>query len=142
MDDERERYARAARVLGRRMAEQQAAFVQRERDLEEWLREQATQIVEKDIRFTKLWRKLHEADRHYNWHKRRADQAGVVQDKMREEIDWLKRLVEERDATIERQRRDIRKLSGGLFGRLNWLLIRARRKLFSRSRGGDGGSAT
>jgi polysaccharide pyruvyl transferase WcaK-like protein len=137
VDDERERYARAARALRRRTAAQQAAFVERQRDLEEWLLEQATQIVDKDIRFTKLWRKLHEADRHYNWHKRRADQASVVTDKMQEEIDWLRALLEDRDATIERQKRDIGKLSHGVFGRLNWLLIRARRKLFSGSRDGD-----
>jgi hypothetical protein len=142
LDDERERYARATRALGRRMAAQQAAFDDRERALEEWVRGQATQIVEKDIRFTKLWRRLHEADRHYNWHKRRADQASVLTDKMQEEIDWLKGIVEEREATIERQRAEIEQLRHGVFGRLNALVGRVRRRLFSRSGRDDAGSAT
>jgi polysaccharide pyruvyl transferase len=142
LDDERERYARATRALGRRMAAEQAAFADRERDLEEWIRDQATEIVEKDIRFTKLWRKLHEADRHYNWHKQRADQASVLTDNMQEEIDWLRGLLEQREATIERQRSEIEQLRHGVFGRANALIVRVRRRLFSRSRRDDPGTET
>jgi hypothetical protein len=142
LDDERERYARATRALGQRMAAQEAAFSDREEALEAWIKDQATQIVDKDIRFTKLWRKLHEADRHYNWHKRRADQASVLTDKMQEEIDWLKGIVDEREATIERQRAEIDQLRHGVFGRLNALIVRVRRRLFSRSGRDDAGSAT
>ena len=47
------------------------------------------EIVAKGPRFTALWRKIHEADRHYHWHKLRADRAD-------EEIEKLWRLHEGR----------------------------------------------
>jgi polysaccharide pyruvyl transferase WcaK-like protein len=88
--DERERYAIATRSLAARMAATQAAFAERERDLRAYIDAQARELVEKDIRFTRLWRRLHEGDRHYHWHLRRADEAEAANEQLRAEVEWLR----------------------------------------------------
>ena len=90
LPDERERYAVATRSLAARMAAMQSAFAERERDLVGYLDAQAREIVEKDVRFTKLWRKIHEGDRHYHWHYRRADEAEELNEQLRGEIARLR----------------------------------------------------
>jgi polysaccharide pyruvyl transferase WcaK-like protein len=115
--DERERYALAVHALGARMAEQQAAFADRERDLAEWIKGQAAQIVEKDIRFTKLWRRLHDADRHYAWHKGRADDAEELIERQRAEIEWLGAVADERQREVDQLRADVVRL----LGRRRWI---------------------
>jgi hypothetical protein len=72
------------------MAAMQAAFAERERDLRAYIDAQARELVEKDIRFTRLWRRLHEGDRHYHWHLRRADEAEAANEQLRAEVEWLR----------------------------------------------------
>lgn len=112
LDDERERYARATRALAARMVAQQAAFADREHDLRAWLEAAMREITEKDIRFTRLWRRLHEGDRHYAYQKKRADEAGSVQAALREEVDWLGGLLEGSERLVEHQRAEIDRLRG------------------------------
>ncbi len=117
LDDERERYARATRALGTRLASQQAAFAARERELDRLLAMLGRELTEADIRFTRLWRKIHEGDRHYNWHKQRADGA------------------EERVIELERRLRR--------YDRIPWRRAwnKARRTLAARSKTDSGGAA-
>lgn len=135
--EERERYALAVRALGARMAAQQAAFAERERDLAEWIKGQAREITEKDIRFTKLWRRLHDADRHYAWHKGRADDAEELIERQREEIAWLGGLSAEREEELERLRADLTRL----LGRRRWIrrALRAPGRALDAIRGRPGG---
>jgi hypothetical protein len=81
--------ARAERALRIRLREQERAAAEREQDLLAYNEHLSTEIVAKGPRFTALWRKIHEADRHYHWHKLRADRAD-------EEIEKLWRLHEDR----------------------------------------------
>ncbi len=80
---------RAARALRARLREEEQAAHDREQDLLTYNEQLNTEIVAKGPRFTALWRKIHEADRHYHWHKLRADRAD-------EEIEKLWRLHEDR----------------------------------------------
>ena len=80
---------RAARALRARLREEERAAHDREQDLLTYNERLNTEIVAKGPRFTALWRKIHEADRHYHWHKLRADRAD-------EEIEKLWRLHEDR----------------------------------------------
>jgi hypothetical protein len=105
LDDERARYARAARALTARLAQQQAAFADRERDLEDWLRGIAVELSEKDVRFNLVWQKVHQADLLYHFHKERADHADEHLAPLREEIAWLRGVVGERDRQLEAARR-------------------------------------
>ncbi|MEP6759714.1 MAG: hypothetical protein ABJB55_11015, partial [Actinomycetota bacterium] len=80
---------RGERTLRIRLREQERAAAAREQELLAYNDRLNTEIVAKGPRFTALWRKIHEADRHYHWHKLRADRAD-------EEIEKLWRLHEER----------------------------------------------
>ena len=137
LDDERERYARATRALAARMAAQQAVFADRELDLRSWLDAATRESTEKDIRFTRLWRRLHEGDRHYAWHKDRADEAESLLARTQEEVAWLRGVLQEREELIEGQRPEIDRLQGEIdrlqeeIDRLKeresrWLLFRER----------------
>ena len=88
--DERERYAIATRSLAARMAATQAAFAERERDLRAYADAVNRELVERDIRFTKLWRRVHEGDRHYHYHKHRADEAELRIAHLEKEIEFLR----------------------------------------------------
>jgi polysaccharide pyruvyl transferase WcaK-like protein len=88
--DERERYAIATRSLAVRMAAAQAAFAERERDLRMYADAVNRELVERDIRFTKLWRRVHEGDRHYHFHKHRADDAELRIAHLEKEIEFLR----------------------------------------------------
>jgi hypothetical protein len=81
--------ARAERALRIRLREQERVAAEREQDLLDYNEHLNTEIVAKGPRFTALWRKIHEADRHYHWHKLRADRND-------EEIEKLWRLHEGR----------------------------------------------
>ena len=80
---------RGERALRIRLREQERVAADREQDLLAYNEHLNTEIVAKGPRFTALWRKIHEADRHYHWHKLRADRAD-------EEIEKLWRLHEDR----------------------------------------------
>jgi hypothetical protein len=88
--DERERYAIATRALAARMAAAQAAFAERERDLRGYADAVNRELVERDIRFTKLWRRVHEGDRHYHYHEHRANEAELRIDHLEREIEFLR----------------------------------------------------
>jgi hypothetical protein len=88
--DERERYAIATRSLAVRMAATQAVFAERERDLRTYADAVNRELVERDIRFTKLWRRVHEGDRHYHFHKHRADEAELRIAHLEKEIEFLR----------------------------------------------------
>jgi hypothetical protein len=91
--------ARAASGQG----ESEAAWAGREAELQAVIRSLSFELVEKDIRFVRLWRKIHEGDRHYHWHKRRADEAEAHVWKLEREASTLRKLVDERDPS-ERER--------------------------------------
>ena len=95
---------RADRALRIRLREQEHAAAARERELLAYNESLNTEIVAKGPRFTALWRKIHEADRHYHWHKLRADRGD-------EEIDKLWRLHESRLST--RMKRKVRSTKVG-----------------------------
>ena len=88
--DERERYAIATRSLAVRMAATQRAFAEREHDLRAYADAVNRELVERDIRFTKLWRRVHEADRHYHYHKHRADEAEIRIAHLETEVEFLR----------------------------------------------------
>ena len=66
---------RVERTLRVRLREEARAAAEREDDLRRWSEELEGQLVDEGPRFAALWRRLHEGDRHYNWHKTRADTA-------------------------------------------------------------------
>jgi hypothetical protein len=66
---------RVERTLRVRLREESRAAAEREDDLRRWAEELEGQVVDEGPRFAALWRRLHEGDRHYNWHKTRADTA-------------------------------------------------------------------
>jgi hypothetical protein len=84
----------AQRALRIRLREEEAAAAARERDLVAYNDELNAEIVAKGPRFTALWRKIHTGDRHYHWHKLRADRADAEIAALREEAAWLRRLLE------------------------------------------------
>ncbi|MGE5227208.1 MAG: hypothetical protein ACM3OO_10080 [Planctomycetaceae bacterium] len=104
LDDERERYARAARALTARMGQQQVAFADRERDLEDWLRGFSLELSQKDVRFTLLWHKVHQADLHYHFHKERADRHEEEIARLQKELDWLRKVTAVRERQLEAAR--------------------------------------
>jgi hypothetical protein len=114
--EERTRYERAAAALGARMAAQQASFADRERDLEGWIEAQAREIAEKDVRFTRMWRKIHEGDRHYHYHKGRADRADEQIAALEAENQRLRAILKRRQERWTN--RYIRRPLGGLKRRL------------------------
>jgi polysaccharide pyruvyl transferase WcaK-like protein len=83
LEDERERYARAARSLGPRMAAQQAAFADRQLDLETMVARQAHDALRKDAALGA------------------ADEKNAL---LQEEVGWLRGIVAERDAELDRLR--------------------------------------
>jgi hypothetical protein len=66
---------RVERTLRVRLREESAAAAAREADLRAWAERLEGELVDEGPRFAALWRRLHEGDRHYNWHKTRADRA-------------------------------------------------------------------
>ena len=70
--DDEDRIDRALRV---RLREESRAAAEREAELRAWAESLEGQLVDEGPRFAALWRRLHEGDRHYNWHKTRADRA-------------------------------------------------------------------
>jgi hypothetical protein len=66
---------RVDRALRVRLREESRAAAAREADLRAWAERIEGQLVDEGPRFAALWRRLHEGDRHYNWHKTRADRA-------------------------------------------------------------------
>jgi polysaccharide pyruvyl transferase WcaK-like protein len=83
LEDERERYARAARSLGPRMAAQQAAFADRQRDMETMIARQADDALRRDAAL---------------------NAAGEQIGRFTEEVSWLRGIVAERDAELARLR--------------------------------------
>jgi hypothetical protein len=72
------------------MAATQRAFALREAELRAYGDAVHRELVERDIRFTKLWRRLHEADRHYHFHIHRADEAELRVEHLEREIEFLR----------------------------------------------------
>jgi len=66
---------RVDRALRVRLREESTAAAEREAELRAWAESLEGQLVDEGPRFAALWRRLHEGDRHYNWHKTRADRA-------------------------------------------------------------------
>ena len=95
---------RAQRAIKIRLREEERAAAAREQELLDYNASLNTEIVAKGPRFTALWRKIHEADRHYHWHKLRADRGD-------EEIAKLWHLHEQRTST--RLKRSIRSTRAG-----------------------------
>jgi polysaccharide pyruvyl transferase WcaK-like protein len=83
LQDERERYARAARSLGPRMAAQQAAFADRQLELETLIARQADDALRSDAAL---------------------NTAGEQIARFREEVSWLRGIIAERDAELARLR--------------------------------------
>ncbi len=75
--------------MAARLAAQHAAFAERERALLDLIEGLTREINEKDIRFTRLWQKLHKADRLYNWHINRADFYEDLATKRQDALDKL-----------------------------------------------------
>jgi hypothetical protein len=73
---------RTERVLRVRLREEERAAAQRERELAEYNASLNNEIVSVGPRYTALWRKIHAGDRHYNWHRIRADRAEADVDKL------------------------------------------------------------
>jgi hypothetical protein len=73
---------RPERVLRVRMREEERAAAQREKELADYNAALNNEIVSVGPRYTALWRKIHAGDRHYNWHRIRADRAEADVDKL------------------------------------------------------------
>jgi hypothetical protein len=106
------------RALAARLVAQHAAFAERERALLDLIEGLTREINEKDIRFTRLWQKLHKADRLYNWHINRADFYEELAVRRQDELDRLRLLGPLRS-------RLRRKLARTWFGRLLAKALRA-----------------
>jgi hypothetical protein len=105
------------RALLARLAAQEAASAQRERELQELIDSLTRQITEVDVRFTKLWRKIRECDKHYEWQFNRAERAEARLGNVDQEIAAVHAILQERDQTIAE------------FGRHLMPWYRARRRL-------------
>ena len=73
---------RTERVLRVRLREEERAAAQREQELADYNVALNNEIVSVGPRYTALWRKIHAGDRHYNWHRIRADRAEADVDKL------------------------------------------------------------
>src|SRR4051794_34410223 len=73
---------RTDRVLRVRLREEERAAAERERELADYNASLNNEIVSVGPRYTALWRKIHAGDRHYNWHRIRADRAESDVDKL------------------------------------------------------------
>lgn len=66
---------RSIRSLAARLAEQESAAAERERELQVMIDQLSRRLTEGDVRFTTLWRKIRECDKHYNYQFTRAEKA-------------------------------------------------------------------
>jgi len=66
---------RVERVLRVRLREESRAAAEREAELRRWAQELEGYLINEAPRLAALWHGLHEGDRHYYWHKTRADRA-------------------------------------------------------------------
>jgi len=73
---------RSERVLRARLREEERAAAQREQELADYNASLNNELVSVGPRYTALWRKIHAGDRHYNWHRIRADRAEADVDKL------------------------------------------------------------
>jgi hypothetical protein len=73
---------RSERVLRVRLREEERTAAQREQELADYNASLNNEIVSVGPRYTALWRKIHAGDRHYNWHRIRADRAEADVDKL------------------------------------------------------------
>jgi hypothetical protein len=73
---------RTERVLRVRLREEERTAAQREQELADYNASLNNEIVSVGPRYTALWRKIHAGDRHYNWHRIRADRAEADVDKL------------------------------------------------------------
>src|SRR5262245_49790522 len=73
---------RTERVLRVRLREEERIAAQREQELTDYNASLSNEIVSVGPRYTALWRKIHAGDRHYNWHRIRADRAEADVDKL------------------------------------------------------------
>ena len=73
---------RADRALRIRLRDEERAAAEREQVLTEYTAALSNEIVSVGPRYTALWRKIHTGDRHYNWHRLRADRAEADVDKL------------------------------------------------------------
>jgi hypothetical protein len=73
---------RTERVLRVRLRDEERAAAQRQQDLADYNASLNNEIVSVGPRYTVLWRKIHAGDRHYNWHRIRADRAEADVDKL------------------------------------------------------------
>ncbi len=89
---------RTERVLRVRLREEERVAAKREQELADYNASLNNEIVSVGPRYTALWRKIHAGDRHYNWHRIRADRAEADVDKL-----WG---MHERTADHSRQARD------------------------------------
>jgi hypothetical protein len=69
-------------VLRVRLREEERAAAQREQELADYNASLNNELVSVGPRYTALWRKIHAGDRHYNWHRIRADRAEADVDKL------------------------------------------------------------
>ncbi len=103
VEDERARYTRAARALGPRMAAQQAAFADRQRDLEAMIEGQADEALRAAARL---------------------NSANEQIDRFREEVEWLRGIIADRDAEIASIRRFLKSSPPWVARRLRDRLVR------------------
>ena len=73
---------RSERVLRVRLREEERSAAQREQELADYNASLNNELVSVGPRYTALWRKIHAGDRHYNWHRIRADRAEADVDKL------------------------------------------------------------
>jgi hypothetical protein len=73
---------RTERVLRIRLREEERVAARREQELADYNAALNNEIVSVGPRYTALWRKIHAGDRHYNWHRIRADRAESDVDKL------------------------------------------------------------
>jgi hypothetical protein len=73
---------RQARALRMRLRDEERAAGEREQALTAYNAALNNEIVSVGPRYTALWRKIHTGDRHYNWHRLRADRAEADVEKL------------------------------------------------------------
>jgi hypothetical protein len=73
---------RTESVLRVRLRDEERAAAHREQELADYNASLNNEIVSVGPRYTALWRKIHAGDRHYNWHRIRADRAESDVDKL------------------------------------------------------------
>lgn len=81
---------RSIRSLTVRLAEQERAAADRAHELEAMVAQLSRRLTETDVRFTVLWRKIREGDKHYNWQFDRAEAAEAELDRLKDEVERLR----------------------------------------------------